>query len=266
MTIRLLLVDALNLVRRVYAAQPGDDGPERVESARTSGAQSLRRALRECRPTHAVAVFDGQGPTWRHRLHDGYKAGHKPMPRALREALPAYRESFAALGVRSLEMPENEADDLIATLAAKASAAGGYAIILSTDRIFLQLLGERVVVRHHFEQRDLDLAWMIDRFGVEPGRLVDFLALTGDSANGIAGVRGVGPKTAAKLIAEFGTLDAILAKAAAGDGVTPGLAAKLTEHEADARLARTLMRLKTDLHLGVNLKSLRLRGDSEQHG
>ena len=81
--IRLLLIDALNLIRRVYAAQPGEDGPERAEGARGSSVQSLERALREASPTHAACVFDGEGPSWRHELEQRYKEGHKPMPEAL---------------------------------------------------------------------------------------------------------------------------------------------------------------------------------------
>jgi hypothetical protein len=76
----LLLVDALNLIRRVYAAQPGEDGPERAEGAKVSSVQSLRRGLRDCEPTHAVCVFDGAGQSWRHELHADYKADHAPMP------------------------------------------------------------------------------------------------------------------------------------------------------------------------------------------
>ena len=81
--ITVLLVDALNLIRRVYAAQPGEDGPERAHHALQAGVQSLHRALRECQPTHAVCIFDGQGPSWRHQLYKGYKAGRPPMPEAL---------------------------------------------------------------------------------------------------------------------------------------------------------------------------------------
>ena len=257
MKVRLLLTDALNLVRRVYAAQPGEDSPERADGAKLSSCQSLRRALRQSRPTHVVAVFDGQPPTWRHELDGDYKKNRKPMPRALSDALPEYREAFSELGVPSLELPKMEADDVIATLATKVSAAGGHAIILSTDKNFLQLLSDLVSVRDHFGQRDLDRAWMSNRFGVPPERFVDFLALTGDSTNGIRGVRGVGPKTAAKLIGEFGTLEDVIAAAASGDSIAPTLAAKLVEHEEDARLAQTLMRLRTDLDVGLNLKSLR---------
>jgi protein Xni len=180
------------------------------------------------------------------------------MPEALRDALSDYREAFAELGVSSFELPEVEADDVIATLAVKVAAAGGHAGILSTDRIYLQLLSDRVSARDHFAQSDLDRAEVLRRFGVEPEQLVDFLALTGDSSNGIAGVRGVGPKTAAKLVRAHGSLEAILTAAGEGSDLSPGLAEKLTAYAGDARLARTLFTLRTDLDLGLNLRELRL--------
>ncbi len=215
---RVLLVDALNLIRRVYAAQPGEDGPERAEEGRVACVQSLQRALREGSPTHAVAVFEGEGETWRHRLFAGYKAGHAPMPGALKQALPGYEESFARVGVRSFRLPGVEADDVIGTLATKIEQAGGRAVILSTDKVFLQLLSSLVAVRDHFKKTDLDRAWVLRRFGVPPERFADYLALTGDSGNGIPGVSGVGPKTAVRLITDFDSLDAALAATGDGEG------------------------------------------------
>lgn len=265
MAIRFLLVDALNLVRRVYAGHPDDDGPEKAESAKTSCKQSLLRALRETEPTHALVVFEGREPSWRHLLFRDYKADHKPMPEALKVALPDYRKAFAELGVTSFEMPKVEADDVIGTLATKIAGAGGQAVILSTDKIFLQLLSERVFVRDHFKQAWLDRAYVVERFGVEPEAFVDFLGLCGDSTNNIGGVPGVGPKTAAKLIADFGTFDAILEAAggavpAEGPELAPKLRDKLVDFAEDARLAHSLVRLQTDLDLGLNLKELRYGG------
>lgn len=260
--IRVLLVDGLNLIRRVYAAQPGEDGAKRAEDGRVASSQSLRRALRECSPTHAVAVFEGEGMTWRHRLFAGYKAGHAPMPAALKVALPEYEESFARLGVSSLRLPGVEADDVIATLAAKIELADGGAVILSTDKAFLQLLSSLVSVRDHFKKSDLDRSWVLRRFGVPPEQFADYLALAGDAGNGIAGVAGVGPKTAARLIMDFDSLDAALAAAAGEAGEdTEAMPAKLAERlrtgVEDARLALSLVRLQTDLELGISLRSLR---------
>ena len=120
--IRLLLIDGLNLIRRVYAAQPGEDGPEKARAGRESSVGSLKRALRESSPTHAVVVFEGPEPTWRHRLLPSYKQGHAPMPEALRDALPDYRAAYAELGVSSFELEGVEADDVLATLAVKVAA------------------------------------------------------------------------------------------------------------------------------------------------
>lgn len=287
MAIRFLLVDALNLVRRVYAAHPGDDGPDKAEGAKISSVRSLQRALREVEPTHVVIVFEGREPSWRHLLYRDYKIDHKPMPEALEVALPAYREAFADIGVASFERPKVEADDVIGTLAMKIAGAGGQAVILSTDKVFLQLLSDRIFVRDHFKPSYLDRAYVVERFGVEPEQFVDFLALTGDSTNSIRGVPGIGPKTAAKLIGDFGTLDAMLAAAAGTDGevdsgargsdkngepgtgddssepgpeLAPRLRHKLVDHAEDARLAKSLVRLQIDLDLGLNLKELRYEG------
>ena len=298
MAFRFLLVDALNLIRRVYAAQPGDDSPQRAEGAKVSCVQSLERALRESGPTHAVVVFEGPEPSWRHLLYRDYKAGHKPMPEALREALPDYRDAFGLIGVTSFSMPKVEADDVIGTLALKSAAGGGEVVILSTDKIFLQLTagdldrgaeggseGARagaIAVRDHFGHRWLDRAHVRSKFGVEPAQFVDFLAMAGDSTNDIPGVKGIGPKTAAKLIADYGSLDAILAASGVEEASTDAdagqaraseappagrqadlpplsgkLADKLFDHAGDARLAQTLVRLQVDLDLGLNLKALR---------
>jgi len=281
MAIRFLLVDALNLVRRVYAAHPGDDGPDKAEGAKVSSVRSLQRALRECAPTHVVVVFEGREPSWRHLLYDDYKINHKPMPEALKVALPEYREAFADLGVASFERPKVEADDVIGTLAMKIAGVGGQAVILSTDKVFLQLLSEQIFVRDHFKPSYLDRAYVLKRFGVEPEQFVDFLALTGDSTNSIRGVPGIGPKTAAKLIGDFGTLDAMLAAAGAAGGkakdgaetgddaaelpepgpaLAPKLRDKLVDYAEDARLSKSLVRLQIDLDLGLNLKELRYEG------
>ena len=126
--------------------------------------------------------------------------------------------------------------------------------ILSTDKVFLQLLGPGVVVRDHFERQDLDREYVASRFGVLPEDLVDFWALTGHGTNGITGVPGVGPKSASRLIGAHGTLEGVLQAAGNMEG---RLGDTLRQHAEDARLARRLMRLQDDLVLGVNLRDLR---------
>ncbi len=256
MKIRLLLIDALNLIRRVYAAQPGEDGPERVKGALESTLGSLRRALRESEPTHAVIVFEGEGPGWRHERYPDYKAGRTPMPEALKSGLPGFEAAFLEEGIVSRTFPGVEADDVIATLASKVAVRGGEAVILSTDRTFLQVLSDRIEVRDHFRQRNLDRAFVIEKYGVAPEQFVDFLALCGENTNNVKGVPGIGAKTAARILEEFGTLEQLLSVAGTLKG-RPGDA--LRRHAEDVRLAKTLVTLQTDLELGLNLKSLRLR-------
>ena len=250
----LLLVDALNLIRRVYAAQPGEDGPERAEGAKASSVQSLRRGLRECAPTHAVCVFDGDGQSWRHELYPDYKAGHAPMPDALESALEGYREAFREIGVVSLSRPRLEADDVIATISCKVVAGGASATILSTDKIFLGLLPQGVRVRDHFKGVDFYAQDVVKKFGVRPEQLVDFLALAGDRGNGINGVPGIGPKNAGELLSRFETLEDVLQ---AMDDLEGKLGERLRVHATTARLCHTLISLRTDLELGTNMSELR---------
>ncbi|MBW2558082.1 MAG: flap endonuclease Xni [Deltaproteobacteria bacterium] len=254
MKIKLLLIDALNLIRRVYAAQPGDDGPGRVDDAMRTSAHSLQRALRECQPTHTICVFDGHGPNWRHSLYPEYKAGRSPMPEALNAQMNLFKDVFSEIGVRSVCFPTLEADDIIATLACKVASRSGNAVILSTDRMFLQLVSDLIVVRDHFKRLDMDQAYVKEKLHVQPDQLVDFFALTGYTTNNITGVPSVGPKTASRLLNELENLDNILSVAYTIKGK---LGEMLCKHAGEARLSQSLVRLKDGIELGLNLKSFR---------
>ena len=252
--IHVLLIDALNLIRRVHAAHGGKKEGENIDGAIDSCVHSLKRALHECRPTHAVCVFEGQGPSFRHEIYSGYKAGRQPMPQDLQINLARFKEAFSAAGVNSVNMEAIEADDIIASLALRIALHKGDAIILSTDKIFLQLLPHHVRVRDHFNKAFLDGAYVMKKFRVRPEQFVDLLALAGDSTNTIPGVPGVGLKTAARLLEQHGTLDGVLEHA----GTIPGKTGKaLASHAQDALLARQLIRLRDDIELGENLQSFR---------
>jgi protein Xni len=251
MAIKFLLVDALNLIRRVYAAQPGEDGPERVDGAIASSRHSLQRALKEINPTHAVCVFEGEGSSWRHGIYEDYKAGRAPMPHDLHANLHEFKEAFLEQGVASLAFPGLEADDVIATLAAKVAERNGQVVILSTDKMFLQLLCDRIMVRDHFGQRDLDAFHVKEKFGVRPDQFADFLALAGDNTNNIKGVPGIGTKRASALLADHGSVDRLLSE---GKALAGKLGETLSRNEETLRKTQTLVRLRTDLELGLNLK------------
>ncbi len=253
----VLLIDALNLIRRVHAARP--ETKDRSDGAASLDAcvHSLRRALSECRPTHVICVFEGHGPSWRNELFSGYKAGRPPMPEDLQASLPRFKEAFLSEGVRSVEKDSIEADDIVATLADKIALRGGIAVILSTDKVFLQLLSANIRVRDHFRKSFLDRSFVREKFGVNPDQLVDLLALAGDSTNAIPGVPSVGMKTAARLLEQYGTLEHVLEQARTIGGRN-GTA--LEEHADDALLARRLIRLRQDIELGLNLQSFRYPG------
>lgn len=254
MGLTVLLVDALNLIRRVDAAQRDGSGRSGGSSIVDSCVQSLRRALKECDPTHAVCVFEGKGKSFRTEIFENYKAGRPPMPHDLEENLPGIKEAFLNAGVKSIEVEALEADDIIATLACKVEARKGRVVILSTDKIFLQLLSRNILVRDHFKKTFLDEGYVFEKFRILPYQLADLLALAGDATNAIPGIPGVGMKTAAKLLTEYQTLENILAQA-------PAMGTKLGQTigrcEGDALMFQGLLHLKRDIELGLNLQSFR---------
>ena len=248
---KVLLIDGFNLVRRLYEARPHDDEVVQQEVI-TSASQSLKRALREHRPSHVCCVFDSHEKTWRHELFPDYKANRKPTPQPLLDAIPQFDNAFLALGVKSICVAGYEADDVIATLAKGVANKGGNVTILSTDKNFLPLLGDHVIVCDHFNDLEHSRSWVQDKYGVRHDQLVDYWALTGDSTTNIKGVAKIGPKTAQQLITSIGTLDTLLNNPPEGS-----VGDRLKEHKQAAELSRQLVRLKTDVNVGVNLKQLR---------
>lgn len=249
----LLLVDGLNVVRRVYEANPAPDSDDKAKGAVKSSLSSLRRALRELDPTHALLAFDAGGHTWRHALYDRYREGRKPMPEPLRNALPSLYEQLRNDGWATRCIEGVEADDVIVTAAHRVQGKPFKVTVLSTDKdllVLLRLAG--VQVRDHFKPEWRDVAWCEKKFGVGPALLADYLALMGDAVDGIPGVEGVGQKTAAKLLLEHGGLEAVLQAAEAGHSSTKGkLGEKLRAQAAMARLSRQLVGFKTDIDLGI---------------
>jgi 5'-3' exonuclease len=256
MAMTALLIDGLNLVRRIYAAVPGEEHTAaHQDGVLHSITRSAQRALDQLVPSHALCAFDAPGPGWRHDLLPDYKANRPPMPAPLVDLMPRIESAFEELGIKSLRVAGYEADDVLATIAVKIAASNGHAIILSTDKSMLSLLRTGIVVRNHFDERDLDAQYVQQRFDIAPDQIATYLALVGESSQNVPGVKSVGAKTAAKLIHEHHTLDTILS--AARD--MPGrLGEALRTCEADARLSLQLMTLKLDVQVGVNLKHCRV--------
>lgn len=251
----LLLIDGLNLVRRVYEASPAEDSPDKAQGAVRSSLSSFRRALREHQPTHVLAPFDHGGATWRHELYSPYKANRKPMPQPLRDVLPELFEQLARLSVSTISVAGVEADDVVATVCHRwLEGRRGPVTVLSTDKDLAALLAQGARIRDHFKPEWRDEAWTCAKFGVSADRLHDLLALAGDNSDGVPGVPGVAVKTAAKLLHTYGSLGAVLANAS---DIKGKLGENVRANIETVRLARQLVGFKTDITLGLTWSALR---------
>jgi DNA polymerase-1 len=251
---RLLAIDGLNIVRRVYEASPEPDSPEKAEIALRHAFSSFRKLITEHEPSHVLPAFDFGGPTWRHALYEGYRAGRAPMPSPLRDALPGFYEQLAKLGLRVVSLPEVEADDVIGTVVLRWLAEGrGEATVATTDKDLHGLIAHGARVWDHFKGEWHDHAWVEAKWGVPPEQLPDLLALMGDPTDSIPGVSKVGPKKAAKLLRTYGTLDAIMA----GAGILKDTLGETLRKEREMLyLSRQLVQLKTDVRVGVSWNML----------
>ena len=269
MAAHLILIDALNLIRRIYAVQERpftqikqqhDDElsastlKQVLFNTQQTSVNALTKIIDQLEPTHALAVFDSQQPCWRYKLFDGYKKGRKKMPEHLANKLTAIQDAFMEQGVDSLTSDEDEADDLIATLAVKMAFHGQKVTIISTDKGFLPLLSPNIHLYDYFNRRYLDEEHVQSKFDVKSSQLIDFWTLTGDNTNKIEGVSGIGQVNAAKLLNQYGSIKAILNATDLKDS----LAEKLTQSHETMDLARKLLTLKKDIPLGFNLKDIRL--------
>ncbi len=252
---KLLLIDAMNLIRRIYAAQATRSN-DVIEQTLLLSQNAILKNIEKSQATHVAVVFDGKGPTWRHEMFAQYKAHRKPMPEELSKAMKQFHQRFESLGVKCLLMEEYEADDLIATLAVKASDNNIQVMIVSTDKGFMQICDPNISLYHHFDKRILHLDDVEQTLGLKSHLLVDFLSLVGDTTNHVPGVPGIGPKTAGTLIETYGDLDNILIHSESIEGRA---GRSLVEHYRVALLARKLVRLKLDCRMDINLQALRYK-------
>lgn len=256
-TARLLLLDAYSLIYRAFFAIPHLTGPHgQPVNALYGFAQMLRKLRTAHQPTHLAAAFDLGPPRQRLAMLPQYKAQRPPTPPDLEGQLPAIRELLAAHRLPVIEREGEEADDIIATLATRAAAEGGQVLIASQDKDLAQLVGPRIVlVRAEGKEPVVwDAATVTARFGVSPAQLVDYLALVGDAVDNIPGVPGIGPKKAAELLRQFGSLDNLLANLP--QIANPRLRAALAAYAEQLPKHRALIRLNTQLDLPVRLDDL----------
>ena len=216
----MLLVDGSSYLYRAYHALPDLRSPDGFPTGAIHGVVAMMKRLREQYPAeHAACVFDAKGPTFRDAWYAEYKAQRAPMPEDLARQIEPIHEAVRLLGWPVLEVPGIEADDAIGTLA-RAAAASGHRVIISTgDKDLAQLVTPRITLVNTMSNETLDVAGVQAKFGVPPERIVDYLTLIGDTVDNVPGVEKVGPKTAAKWIAEHGSLDGVVSAAGSIKGV-----------------------------------------------
>ncbi len=214
----------------------------------------LRDSVAGERPTHLAVIFDHSSETFRNRLYSEYKANRTEPPEDLRPQFKLIRDAVRAFDIPSIEQKDYEADDLIATYARLASEAGATTTIVSSDKDLMQLVGNGVSLYDTMKDKRIGREEVIEKFGVGPERVIDVQSLAGDSVDNVPGVPGIGIKTAAQLIEEYGDLDTLLARA--GEIKQPKRREALIEHADKARISRDLVRLETHVPLDVPLEDL----------
>lgn len=248
----LLLVDGSSYLYRAFHAMPDLRGPEGQATGAVHGMVAMLKQLRDRFPSaHAACVFDASGPTFRDDWYPAYKAQRAPMPDALREQIPLIHEVVRLLGWPVLTVPGIEADDAIGTLALVAEQSGHQVVISTGDKDLAQLVTPQTTLINTMSNERLDEAGVLAKFGVPPARIVDYLTLMGDTVDNVPGVEKVGPKTAAKWIAEHGSLDGVIAAA----GSIKGVAGENLRKALDwLPTGRRLVTVKCDCDLSAHLQ------------
>ncbi|MGH8212767.1 MAG: DNA polymerase I, partial [Rhodanobacteraceae bacterium] len=252
----LVLIDGSSYLYRAFHALPPLTNPAGEPTGALFGVVNMLRATLNAKPDYAAFVQDASGPTFRDALYAEYKANRAPMPDDLRAQVEPMLKIVRALGLPILRVEGVEADDVIGTLARRAAAEGIDVTISTGDKDFAQLVEPRITLVNTMSGSVLDRAGVIEKFGVPPERVIDLLAMMGDSIDNIPGVPKCGPKTAAKWIGQYGDLDGVIAHAhEVGGKIGENLRGVLTQ----LPLSRQLATIKTDCELEVGPTGLALR-------
>ena len=259
----LYLVDGSSYLFRAYHALP----PLSTSRGEPTGAlygvaNMLRKWVKDESPELLGVIFDAPGKTFRHDMFPEYKANRPPMPDDLRAQLDPLLELIEASGMPLLRIPDVEADDVLATLARRAAAEGREVVISTSDKDLAQLVTDKITLVNTMSNTRMDIDGVKQKFGVRPDQIIDYLALIGDTVDNVPGVPKVGPKTAAKWLAEYETLDAIMADA---DSFKGKIGQYLRDSLESLPLSRDLVTVKDDVELDAEPADLELRkGDRDK--
>ena len=248
----MLLVDGSSYLYRAFHAMPDLRSPAGFPTGAVHGMVAMMKRLREQYPAeHAACVFDAPGPTFRDEWYPDYKGHRAPMPEPLVQQIEPIHEVVRLLGWPVLQVGGIEADDVIGTLARQASASGHRVLISTGDKDLAQLVTPDVGLVNTMSNESLDEAGVLAKFGVPPERIIDYLTLMGDAVDNVPGVEKVGPKTAAKWIAEYGSLDGVIAAAATIKGAAGENLRKALDW---LPMGRRLVTVKCDCDLAASIE------------
>jgi DNA polymerase-1 len=251
---RLILVDGSSFLYRAYHALPPLTSPQGLATNAVYGVSNmLKKMLNDYPDDHFAVVFDAPGNNFRHELYDQYKAHRPPMPDDLRCQIEPLHRMVRALGLPLIIEAGIEADDVLGCLAKKAEELGFDVIISTGDKDMAQLVNEHVILENTMNNSRMDVQGVIEKFGVRPDQIIDYLALIGDAVDNIPGVPKVGPKTAAKWLEQYGTLDNLIANA---DRITGKIGENLRASLDQLPLSKQLATIKCEVELPYNIDEL----------
>ena len=252
---KIFLIDGSSYLYRAFHAMPPLTTSTGLPTGAVKGVTNMLRNLRNENPnSHYLAIFDAKGKNFRHSIYKDYKANRPPMPPELREQLAPLKSICNAMGMPVVEIPDVEADDVIATLAVMGAQRGIPMIISSLDKDLMQLVEDPLIkMVNTMNNKVYDVAGVQEKFGVHPDQIIDYLALVGDTSDNIPGVPKVGPKTAVKWLNEFKDLEGITQNAENFPGV---VGQNLRDSIQDLDRNVELVTLKKDVDLSVSLDEL----------
>lgn len=260
---KLLLIDGNSILNRAFYGLPDlttKDG--RHTNAVLGFLNIIFKVIDEEKATHACVAFDVKHPTFRHEMYGEYKGTRKPMPEELREQVPLMKEVLASMHIATIERPGYEADDILGTLSRLGDLAGYQVVVLSGDRDLLQLATDKIRIRLPKTKAGKTIienyfaSDVIDTYGVDPVTFIDMKGLMGDTSDNIPGVPGIGEKTAAKLLVEYGSLDSVYENI---DSMKKSkMRDNLIEFKEQAYLSKELATIKLDCELDADLNIMEL--------
>ena len=255
-----ILVDGSYYLFRTYHALPKTMMTTQglMTNAIRGTLNALLKLMRRYHPTHMAVAFDTKSPTFRHALSPEYKANRPTMDIELAQQIPYIHHLIRALGIPLLRIEGAEADDIIGTLTYRALAQGHHVVISTGDKDMCQLVNDCVILEDSFTGKITDYQAVIDKFGIKPAQMVDYLTLMGDSSDGIKGVPGIGKKTAEKLLNEYGNLGGILENV---EDIKGRAGKNLVEYADDIPMNSQLATIVTDLDIGHDWSDLLINTD-----